>query len=359
MFGEPTEQLVSAVGMNYERLRDLLAAENWKEADWETTVILLKVSGRSNEHWLRVEDIENFPSPDLCTIDQLWVQYSNGRFGFSVQKRIWESVGGKLGADWTISDKFGDRVGWRVNGDWLSSQDDHTFSLSASEGHLPQLTPPGILGSGPLFVGAFLSGLIGGALGMWSTAFGSLLSRHELTSAKPIAASMPTAPVILTPALQPWRCVNTLTGHLRGVESVAISSDGQMLASGSNDKTIKIWRLGTGEEVHTLTGHSGWLAGVNSIAISPDGQTLVSGSYDKTIKLWQIVTGRQIRTFTGHSQPVNSVSISPDGQTLVSGSLDSTIKLWQIGTGKEILTLPGHSSTVNSVAISPDGQTIL
>jgi serine/threonine protein kinase len=119
----------------------------------------------------------------------------------------------------------------------------------------------------------------------------------------------------------------TLTGHSGGVYSVAISPDGQTLASGSADKTIKIWNLSTGQEIRTLTGHSD---PVRSVAFSPDGQTLASGSFDKTIKIWNLSTGQEIRTLTGHSNWVNSVAFSRDGQTLASGSYDKTIKIWNI-----------------------------
>ena len=150
--------------------------------------------------------------------------------------------------------------------------------------------------------------------------------------------------------------VHTITGHSGYVTSVAISPDGQTLVSGSNDKTIKIWQLSTGQELRTLTGHSGW---ISSLAISPDGQTLVSGSWDKTIKIWQLSTGQELRTLTGHSAHVGSVAISPDGQTLVSGSGDNTIKIWELSTGRELRTLTGHSASVSSLAISPDGQTLV
>ncbi|WP_292876995.1 serine/threonine-protein kinase, partial [Nostoc sp. NMS1] len=147
--------------------------------------------------------------------------------------------------------------------------------------------------------------------------------------------------------------LRTLSGHSKGVSSVAISSDGQMLASGSSDNTIKLWSVTTGREIRTLSGHSSY---VNSVAISSDGQMLASGSSDNTIKLWSVTTGREIRTLSGHSSYVNSVAISSDGQILASGSWDNTIKLWEVATGREIRTLSGHSSYVNSVAISSDGQ---
>ncbi|MBU7584184.1 MAG: trypsin-like peptidase domain-containing protein [Nostoc sp. TH1S01] len=149
--------------------------------------------------------------------------------------------------------------------------------------------------------------------------------------------------------------IRTLNGHSEAVWSVAISPDGRTLASSSLDATIKIWNIATGQEIRTLNGHSAW---VNSVAISPDGRTLASGSSDKTIKIWNVATGQEIRTLNGHSDWVISVAISPDGRTLASGSSDKTIKIWNIATGQEIRTLNGHSDWVFSVAISPDGRTL-
>jgi serine/threonine protein kinase len=98
-----TTRVVSAVGMDYINLRNLLAAKKWQEADEETQRVMLKVAGREEKGWLNIKDIEKFPCEDLRTIDQLWVEYSNGSFGFSVQKRIYRSVG-EL---WNIIVKFG------------------------------------------------------------------------------------------------------------------------------------------------------------------------------------------------------------------------------------------------------------
>jgi len=131
-------QLVSAVGMDYYELRNLLAAGKWKEADQETARVMLKVAGREKEGYLDTESIDKFPCEDLRTIDQLWVKYSNGRFGFSVQKRIYQSLGGTRTYDDKIWKAFGDRVGWRVNKWWWVGYDELKFNTqTAPEGHLP------------------------------------------------------------------------------------------------------------------------------------------------------------------------------------------------------------------------------
>ena len=132
-----TAQVISAVGMDYINLRNLLAAKKWREADEETARVMLKVAGREKEGWLDTEHIEKFPCEDLRTIDQLWVKYSNGRFGFSVQKRIYQSLGGTRKYDREVWAKFGDKVGWRRKNEWLLYYCNLTYSERAPEAHLP------------------------------------------------------------------------------------------------------------------------------------------------------------------------------------------------------------------------------
>jgi eukaryotic-like serine/threonine-protein kinase len=131
-------ELKSAREVDYTRLRDLLIAGEWKEADLETRNVMLKAARREQEGDLDMDSIESFPCDDLRTIDQLWHKYSYGRFGFSVQKKIWLSVGGKV--DYKTECKLGDRVGWRKGkgkeGSWLNYSD-LTFNKTAPRGHLP------------------------------------------------------------------------------------------------------------------------------------------------------------------------------------------------------------------------------
>ncbi|MBC1195066.1 GUN4 domain-containing protein [Microcystis aeruginosa BLCCF158] len=125
--------LKSARGVNYSKLQQLLAAGKWKEADEETGKVLCR--------WLvdEDEDIDNFPCEDLRTINQLWLHYSNGKFGFSVQKEIYESLGGTRKYDQELWLKFCDRVGWKKGGSWVNYSD-LTFDLKlAPLAHLPML----------------------------------------------------------------------------------------------------------------------------------------------------------------------------------------------------------------------------
>ena len=115
---------------DYRELRELLLAGNWREADLKTKTIILKVSDREHEGWLDIRAINTFPSQDLRLLDHLWLKYSNGHFGFSVQKQIWLQV-----AHNTLA--FGNFVGWRGDRTWFLYYSDFQFSLNAPQGHLP------------------------------------------------------------------------------------------------------------------------------------------------------------------------------------------------------------------------------
>lgn len=127
-------KLKSERGVDYRHLRDLLKAGKWKEADEETLKVMLKVADR--EGWLDEESIDNFPCADLRTIDQLWVKYSQGHFGFSVQKEIYQRLGGTRQYNNKIWEAFGDEVGWRVKESWIRDKEIR-YNLGSKKGHLP------------------------------------------------------------------------------------------------------------------------------------------------------------------------------------------------------------------------------
>lgn len=118
------------------KLYSLLASEKWEQADKETLRIMLEVAGREKEGWLNVASVQNLPCQHLRIIDQMWLEFSHGRFGFSAQKHIWQGLEGNLNPDDQTRQTFGDRLGWYVNKKWLQI-DELTFNLSAHVGHLP------------------------------------------------------------------------------------------------------------------------------------------------------------------------------------------------------------------------------
>ena len=152
--------------------------------------------------------------------------------------------------------------------------------------------------------------------------------------------------------LQTGQAERTLSGHLGRVWAVAITPDGKRAVSASDDKTLRVWNLQTGQAERTLSGHSGW---VLAVAITPDGRHVVSASGDKTLKFWNLQTGQAERTLSGHSGRVWAIAITPDGRRAVSASDDKTLKVWNLQTGQAERTFSGHAGFVTAVAITPDG----
>ncbi|MHC5723150.1 MAG: GUN4 domain-containing protein [Nostoc sp.] len=145
MRSDQPDDLSSEKGIDYTRLRDLLAAKNWEKADEETYLVMIQAVGKKDDDYFNYfnftsDELLNFPCTDLRTIDRLWVKYSNGHFGFSVQKEIYLSVGGKADGKYYKGawEKFGDRIGWRVESSWISySEVTFTFDTSAQRGNVP------------------------------------------------------------------------------------------------------------------------------------------------------------------------------------------------------------------------------
>ncbi|MBX9257985.1 WD40 repeat domain-containing protein [Desmonostoc muscorum CCALA 125] len=165
--------------------------------------------------------------------------------------------------------------------------------------------------------------------------------------------------------------IRTLRGHGWDVNSLTFSPDGRFLVSGGIDGAIMIWNWRNGERIRTLNRPSdffgsmvSWfdrsVGSIRSVAISPDGQTIASGGSsagdngvsNPPIKLWNISTGREERIFTGHTDSVNAIAFSPTEKIIASGSEDNTIRIWNYQTGELIQTLE-LKSPVNCLAFSP------
>jgi energy-coupling factor transporter ATP-binding protein EcfA2 len=144
--------------------------------------------------------------------------------------------------------------------------------------------------------------------------------------------------------------------HEDSVNLVAFSPDGQMIVSVSDDNTVRLWDIQGNPIGQPLHGHK---SAVWSVAFSPDGQKVVSGGKDDTVRLWDIQGNPIGQPFQGHEDSVNSVAFSPDGQKVVSGSYYNTIRLWDIQGNPIGQPFQGHGHGVNSVAYSPDGQMVV
>ncbi len=140
------------------------------------------------------------------------------------------------------------------------------------------------------------------------------------------------------------------------VDSVALSPDGKILASGSHDEPIMLWDVASGRLLCTFEGNIEY---VNDIVFSPDGMTLSSGSGDDIIRIWDLTTCKLVRIFESNTnEPFASIAFSPDGRILASGSWNHpNILLWDVENGNLLHTLKGHTR-VDSVAFSPNGTVL-
>jgi WD40 repeat protein len=171
------------------------------------------------------------------------------------------------------------------------------------------------------------------------------------------AATEPIVSQALNHLLSQIQESNRLVGHTAGVNAVAFSPDGDLIATGSEDNTLKLWQA-NGRLLKTLTKHT---KGVNAIAFSPEGQLLATGSKDGTINLWK-ADGTWLRTLTANHGFVNGLTFSPNSQTLAAAYGDSLhtqgrIQLWT-REGRLQNTLTGKIGVQMAVAFSPDGKTI-
>lgn len=154
----------------------------------------------------------------------------------------------------------------------------------------------------------------------------------------------------IRPKLQP-----AFEGHTGTVNAIAFSRDGEYAASGSDDRTVRLWENPSGKLLATLESS----AEVFAVAFSDNGKWLLSAGRDRVLRLWDLQARKQVRVFRGHTDAVRCVAISRDGKRAVSGSDDRSIRVWDLASGDEVTDLNGHTEAVTSVAWSNDGEKIL
>ncbi len=172
----------------------------------------------------------------------------------------------------------------------------------------------------------------------------------QSTSAEKITPTATHASV--SPSVLPAVLANTLNGHQDWVQSIAFSADGKWLASGSLDKTIKLWVTASGALLGTLRQS----AAVNAVAISSNNTWIASGGDDGTVRLWEARTGKLLGALSGAEYAVYAVAFSPNAKLVAAAGKDRTVFVWDVESGKRVYTLEGHTGEIYVLGFSPDGK---
>lgn len=385
----------------YAPLRQYLNTQNWQAADQETRRLL--------ERWaqgtapMTTPLVNNIPVDVLQTLDQLWVEASGGRFGFSVQQRIWQETSAQYPNDEAAAVRaFGRRVGWLrptldgnnfVSPEWFT-EPELSNSLNAPAGQFPWV---GVSWSqiAEMFSQQSCGSCMIDAMDLQGDRFFRYIP--ILYDRVRVALETPTQPgsqAWNTPELRFQIDLTSLyPSNQCPVQTVAqsISPNSQILAVSSysleracggavNNSTLVLWNAQRGNRIITLvrgqaiessayggqaqepsTEQDRMVGDVaNAIAFTPNSQRIAAGMADGTVRIWSATTGQLERTLTGHRYAVRAIAISPDSTRLVSASSDQTIKVWNLQTGQLIRTISLDESdgVVNTVKISPNGARV-
>lgn len=403
----PLSYLTQSAPVDFSTLRSQLRSQNWQAADAETRRIL-QTWVHPNGDVFSSPLASNIPPEILQTLDRLWIEASNGRFGFSVQRRIWEEAQSQHPNNTdTAAKAFGDRVGWTrptpnpenfVSPDWLT-EPELNYSKEAPAGHLPWAgidweridAMLNAQSCGSCMIDAiYLQGerfnrYLPVLFNWLTTALESPLSRAGSWQQASLAYSIDLRTLYANSNPNNSCPVNELAEAISPDSTIlAISSYSYERSCGGNpnqnrnNSTLAIWNAQRGNRIVTLlrgqatesfsfTGQAqeppteaNRIVGdvANAIAFTPDSRLIAAGLSNATVRLWTTDKGEAVRTFTGHQYAVRAIAISKDGQLLVSASADQTIKLWNLKTGQLLRTIRLNSSDgiAHTVLISPDGQ---
>jgi WD40 repeat protein len=158
---------------------------------------------------------------------------------------------------------------------------------------------------------------------------------------------------LLRHPLQSGGLARVLAGHRGFVKAITALPEGGVV-SGSDDHTLRIWDVESGQTLAALEGHHG---SVSAVAVLRDGRRVVSGSSDGTLRVWDVESGQTLTTLKGHQLSVTALAVFPDGR-VVSGSHDGTLRVWDVERGVALATLAGHHGSVGAVAVLPDGRVV-
>jgi WD40 repeat protein len=162
-------------------------------------------------------------------------------------------------------------------------------------------------------------------------------------------------------AVQLWNAdgshLTTIAQHTDTLLGIAISPDATVLATGSKDKTAKLWDLKTGALRHTLTGR---VDPGSPLVFSPDGAWLIAPDTagSTSASLWEVSTGKLMKTLSGHRQPIRDVTVCGDGKFVATGSDDRTARVWEVETGRTVHRFNLHTKPVGAVAFAPTGHRV-
>jgi WD40 repeat protein len=192
------------------------------------------------------------------------------------------------------------------------------------------------------------------ANGAIATGVGFSNPSARLVDSSPIAAEVKVWDI------QSRKPLRTLTGHTKSILSLAVSSDGKRLASGSADGTVRVWEVASGSLETNLAGFKG---PVVAVAFSPDARALAIGGGDPyraeaELSIWDMATQTRRIVLKGHAGPVFALAFAPDGKTLASAGLDQIVRFWDLVTGDEQRSIRGHRAPIWCVAYDPTGRRI-